>query len=43
MSRPLLEIENVSKTFGGLKAVSSVSLSVEAGVIVCPDRPQWCG
>ena len=43
MSRPLLEIENVSKTFGGLKAVSSVSLSVEAGSLCALIGPNGAG
>ena len=43
MSRPLLEIENVSKTFGGLKAVSSVSLSVEAGTLCALIGPNGAG
>ncbi len=30
---PLLEIKNVSKRFGGLKAISDVSMSVDAGEI----------
>jgi branched-chain amino acid transport system ATP-binding protein len=31
---PLLRISNLSKSFGGITAVSNVSMSVEAGQIV---------
>jgi len=39
----LLEIKNVSKRFGGLKAVSDVTMSVEAGEIVFIVGPNGAG
>ncbi len=33
-SMKILELKNVSKTFGGLQAVKSINLSVEKGEIV---------
>ena len=39
----LLEIKNVSKRFGGLKAVSEVTMSVEAGEIVFIVGPNGAG
>jgi branched-chain amino acid transport system ATP-binding protein len=40
---PLLEIKNVSKHFGGLKAVSDVSMSVNAGEITFIVGPNGAG
>src|SRR5215218_10343334 len=40
---PLLNIENVSKRFGGLKAVDRASLSVEAGELVGLIGPNGSG
>jgi ABC-type branched-subunit amino acid transport system ATPase component len=40
---PLLEINNVSKRFGGLKAVSDVSMTVEAGEIAFIVGPNGAG
>ena len=40
---PLLEIKNVSKRFGGLQAVSNVSLAVEPGEIVFIVGPNGAG
>ncbi len=40
---PLLEIKNVSKRFGGLKAVSDVSMTVDAGEIVFIVGPNGAG
>jgi branched-chain amino acid transport system ATP-binding protein len=40
---PLLEIKNVSKRFGGLKAVSDVSMSVAAGEIAFIVGPNGAG
>ena len=39
----LLEIKNVSKRFGGLKAVSEVSMAVEAGEIAFIVGPNGAG
>ena len=39
----MLEVENVSKSFGGLRAMSSVSLSVAAGEIVSVIGPNGAG
>src|SRR5438105_5935247 len=39
----LLELKNVSKRFGGLKAVTEVNLSVEAGAIVFIVGPNGAG
>ncbi len=38
----LLELEGVSKRFGGLTAVSEVSFAVAEGEVVGSDRPQRC-
>lgn len=40
---PLLEVSDVSKSFGGLKAVDKVSLSVNAGEIVSIIGPNGAG
>ncbi len=40
---PLLEIKNVSKRFGGLKAISDVSMSVDAGEIAFIVGPNGAG
>lgn len=43
MSEPLLELENVCKSFGGLKAVDNVSLKVNDGEIVSIIGPNGAG
>src|SRR5262244_565240 len=40
---PLLEVENVSRTFGGLKAVSEVSFSITEGEILVIIGPNGAG
>ena len=40
---PLLEVDNVSKRFGGIVALDAVSLSVEAGEIVGLIGPNGAG
>ncbi len=41
--QPLLQVENLSKTFGGLRAVSEVSFSVNAGEILGIIGPNGAG
>ena len=43
MGRPLLEVRGISKRFRGLRAVTDVSLSVEAGHIVALIGPNGAG
>ena len=43
MSEPLLVVENVSVAFGGVKALSDVSLEVRAGEIFCLIGPNGAG
>ena len=43
MSGPLLQLEGVSKSFGGLKAVQNVSLSVPAGSLTALIGPNGAG
>ena len=43
MSDPILEIRDVSKSFGGVQAVSSVSLDVPRGVILSVIGPNGAG
>ena len=43
MSEPLLRVEGVSKRFGGLLAVDSVSLSVQSGRITALIGPNGAG
>ena len=40
---PLLQLDKVSKTFGGVAAVKSVSLTVEAGEILGVMGPNGSG
>jgi putative spermidine/putrescine transport system ATP-binding protein len=40
---PYLDIESVSKTFGGHQAVDDVSLRIEQGAFVCFLGPSGCG
>lgn len=40
---PMLHVESVSKTFGGLKAVNNVSLSVQAGTLTALIGPNGAG
>lgn len=43
MNPPLLQVDNVSITFGGLKALQNVSLSVERGVVSGVIGPNGAG
>ncbi|TAM76976.1 ABC transporter ATP-binding protein [bacterium] len=43
MSAPLLEIENVSRAFGGVRALDGVSLRVNQGEILCIIGPNGAG
>ena len=43
MSKKILELLNVSKNFGGLKAVDDVSLSIEEGSLHCLIGPNGAG
>jgi branched-chain amino acid transport system ATP-binding protein len=43
MAEPLLRVDGVSKAFGGLKAVSGVSLQVEAGSLTALIGPNGAG
>lgn len=43
MTEPLLRVEGVSKTFGGLRAVSQVSLEVPAGSLTALIGPNGAG
>jgi len=43
MSAPILVLENVSKNFGGVRAVSDVSLSLQEGEIVALIGPNGAG
>lgn len=43
MSTPLLEVHNLNKSFGGLKAVNDVSLSVNVGEVVSIIGPNGAG
>ena len=40
MAEPLLQVENVSKRFGGLLAVDEASFTAEAGTHHRADRPE---
>lgn len=40
---PLLKIEGLSKSFGAVRAVREVDLTVEAGQVVCIVGPSGCG
>lgn len=40
---PLLQLSNITKTFGSLKAVDNVSLDVDAGSVVCIVGPSGSG
>src|SRR5579872_2173645 len=43
MSAPLLEVENISRSFGGLRALNDVSFSVNEGEIVSIIGPNGAG
>ena len=43
MSRPLLEVTNLTKSFGGLKAVNDVTLAVNSGEVVSIIGPNGAG
>ena len=43
MSDPILEIRDVSKSFGGVQAVSGISLDVPRGVILSVIGPNGAG
>lgn len=40
---PRLELQNISRDFGGQRVVSDVSLALEAGEVVCLLGPSGCG
>jgi hypothetical protein len=40
-SSPLLEVSNLSKRFGGVKAVNSVSFSLKEDELFRDDWPEW--
>ena len=42
MGTPFLEVDTISKSFGGLKAVSDVSFSMARDEIIGLDRAEWC-
>ena len=43
VSEPVLEVQDVAKTFGGIVALDGVDLSVEEGEIVCVIGPNGAG
>ena len=43
MAEPLLQVKGISRRFRGLKAVSGVSFSIEAGHIVALIGPNGAG
>ncbi len=43
MTKPLLEVQGVSRSFGGLKAVQDVSLSVPQGSLTALIGPNGAG
>jgi urea transport system ATP-binding protein len=42
-ARPLLEIADITKVFGGIQALAGVSLSVHPGELLCIVGPNGCG
>ncbi len=43
MSDPLVKVRNMTKSFGGIKAVDDVSFDVVAGEILGVIGPNGCG